>query len=176
VIDRRRGLPVALGILYIHAARAAGLPSQGVNSPGHFLLRIIHNGEEMLIDPFNGGVAVDQESLGSPPRMGAGVPDDQGVSEPVSDAEVILRLLNNTKMRALQVRDAQRAQEIGKRMLLIAPRRAELWMDFARLNEGVGSLGAAARSYESCLALTRQGTDLHNEAAIGLYALKRKLN
>src|SRR5689334_2659344 len=37
VIERRRGLPVALGILYIHAARAAGLEAQGVNSPGHFL-------------------------------------------------------------------------------------------------------------------------------------------
>src|SRR5437763_12610027 len=40
VIDRRRGLPVALGILYIHAARAAGLKAVGLSLPGHFLLRI----------------------------------------------------------------------------------------------------------------------------------------
>ena len=40
VIDRRRGLPVALGILYLHrAARAAGFQAMGLNTPGHFLLR-----------------------------------------------------------------------------------------------------------------------------------------
>ena len=36
VIDRRRGLPVALGILYIHAARAQGWEIHGLSFPGHF--------------------------------------------------------------------------------------------------------------------------------------------
>jgi regulator of sirC expression with transglutaminase-like and TPR domain len=176
VIDRRRGLPVALGILYLHAARAAGLTAQGVNSPGHFILRIVYNGEEMLIDPFNGGVAVEQSQLGGPPRMGASAPDDPRATEPVSDAEVLLRLSNNVKLRALNRGDRQRALDLSKRMVLIAPRRPDLWIDLARLNEATGSLGAARKSYEACLALTRAGTDLHNEAALGLYALKRKLN
>src|SRR5882724_351310 len=43
VIDRRRGLPIALGILYIHAARAQGWAIEGVNFPGHFLLRLIRH-------------------------------------------------------------------------------------------------------------------------------------
>ena len=33
VIRRRRGLPVALGILYLHAARAQGWPAVGLNFP-----------------------------------------------------------------------------------------------------------------------------------------------
>jgi regulator of sirC expression with transglutaminase-like and TPR domain len=177
VIDRRRGLPVALGILYIHAARAAGLIAQGVNSPGHFLLRITHRDEAMLIDPFNGGVAIDQERLGEPPRMRAAAePDDPRVGDAVSDAEVLLRLQNNIKLRALNRGERQRALDISRRMVLIAPRRPELWLDLARLGEAAGSLGAAARAYEACLALADSGTDLHNEAALGLYALKRKLN
>src|SRR5690349_12135733 len=49
VIDRRRGLPVALGILYIHAARAAGFEASGLNTPGHFLLRIDMRGSHALI-------------------------------------------------------------------------------------------------------------------------------
>ena len=40
VIDRRRGLPVALSILYIHAARRQGWPVEGSNFPGHFLIRL----------------------------------------------------------------------------------------------------------------------------------------
>ncbi|HSM96332.1 MAG TPA: tetratricopeptide repeat protein, partial [Rhizomicrobium sp.] len=64
----------------------------------------------------------------------------------------------------------------AKRMVLIAPRRPELWMDLARLNEASGALGAAQRAYEACLSLVPGGQALHNEAALGLHALKRRLN
>ena len=40
VIQRRRGLPVALSILYIHAARSLGWRIEGLNFPGHFVIRI----------------------------------------------------------------------------------------------------------------------------------------
>ena len=40
VIDRRKGLPVALGILVIHAARAQGWTMAGLNFPAHFLVRL----------------------------------------------------------------------------------------------------------------------------------------
>jgi predicted TPR repeat methyltransferase len=80
------------------------------------------------------------------------------------------------KLRALSRGDRQRALDLNKRMVLIAPRRPDLWIDLARLNEATGSLGAASKAYEACLALVRAGTDLHNEAALGLYSLKRKLN
>jgi regulator of sirC expression with transglutaminase-like and TPR domain len=36
VIARRRGMPVALGIIYIHAARAAGLSASGLDAPRAF--------------------------------------------------------------------------------------------------------------------------------------------
>jgi regulator of sirC expression with transglutaminase-like and TPR domain len=176
VIDRRRGLPVALGILYIHAARAAGLEAVGLGSPGHFLLRIGKRGTQALLDPFNGGAALERERLGSPPAMSGVSPDDPRVTEPVSDADVLLRLENNLKLRALQAGDRKRALEIGKRLVLIAPKRPELWLELARLNEAVGALGAASRAFEACLDLVQPGVPLHNEAALGLHALKRRLH
>jgi regulator of sirC expression with transglutaminase-like and TPR domain len=174
VIDRRRGLPVALGILYIHAARAAGFEAVGLNTPGHFLLRLSLRGNEALIDPFNGGAALDRERLGAPPVMGA--PDDPRLAEPVGDIEVLLRLENNLKLRALQAGERGRALEIAKRMVLIAPRLPELWIDLARLNEAAGALGAAKTAYEACLSLAKTGQGLHNGAALALGALKRRLN
>jgi regulator of sirC expression with transglutaminase-like and TPR domain len=176
VIDRRRGLPVALGILYIHAARAAGYEAAGLNSPGHFLLRITARGTDVLIDPFNGGAALDSEAMAAPPRMGVPSPDDPRMAEPVGDVDVLLRLESNLKLRVLQTGERSRAVEVAKRMVLIAPRRADLWIDLARLNEGTGALGAAQKAYEACLALAPQGDALHNEAALALHALKRKLN
>jgi hypothetical protein len=69
-----------------------------------------------------------------------------------------------------------RALEIAKRMILVGPARAELWLDLARLNEANGILGDARRAYESCLDIARAGQSLHNEAALGLAGLKRRIN
>src|SRR5690606_36255588 len=40
VAQRRKGLAVALGVFYLHVGRKCGLTVQGVDFPGHFLLRI----------------------------------------------------------------------------------------------------------------------------------------
>jgi regulator of sirC expression with transglutaminase-like and TPR domain len=176
VIDRRRGLPVALGILYLHAARAAGFQAVGLNTPGHFLLKISLRSEDALIDPFNGGAALERESLGAPPGMRAPATEDALAAETVSDIDVLLRLENNLKVRAVQAGERMRALEIAKRMVLIAPARPELWLDLGRLNEAAGALGAAQKAFEACLSLVPSGQNLHNEAALSLHLLKRRLN
>ena len=55
VIDRKKGLPVALGILFIQTARAQGWAISGLNFPGHFLVRLEYAGERVILDPFNQG-------------------------------------------------------------------------------------------------------------------------
>jgi len=180
VIDRRRGLPVALGILYIHAARASGLDACGLLSPGHFLLKLSVKGSEALIDPFNGGTLVEREQL-SAPGFGtiAFAPGEDGstdVLSPVPDVDVLLRLQNNIKTRALKSRDISRAIDVLKHMTLIAPRRNILWLELAHLQESVGALSSARAAYETCLALSQSGGDISNEAAFALHALKRRLN
>ena len=171
VIDRRRGLPVALGILYIHAARAAGMKAEGLNTQGHFIIRITHRHDDLTIDPFNSGMIVDREHM---PAELRGV--DAGLAQPVSDTDVLLRLQNNLKLRALENGKPDRALEVTNRMILIAPRRPDLWFDSARINEALGVLGAARKSYERCLEITRPGEPLHNEATLSLATIKRRLN
>ena len=63
VIDRRRGLPVALAILWLHTGRAQGWAMAGLNFPGHFLIRLDTGGESLVLDPFNGGRAVGGAEL-----------------------------------------------------------------------------------------------------------------
>jgi regulator of sirC expression with transglutaminase-like and TPR domain len=55
VIDRKKGLPVALGILCLHVARTNGFVADGLNFPGHFMLRLGEDGARLIIDPFNRG-------------------------------------------------------------------------------------------------------------------------
>jgi regulator of sirC expression with transglutaminase-like and TPR domain len=175
VIDRRRGLPVTLGILYLHAARAAGFRATGLNSPGHFLLRLEVRGTEALIDPYNGGATPAQEGLGVPPGIQGIRAEHSASTAPVDDIEILLRLENNLKIRAMQVGELPRALAVAKRMVLIAPKRPDLWVDLAQLHEREGELGAARTAYSACLTLAQPGAPLHNEAALGLQALTRRL-
>ena len=177
VIDRRRGLPVALGVLYLHAARAAGCTASGLNSPGHFLLGLELGAHHILLDPFNGGAVLDVEQrIAKLHQRGPAMRGEPSLAEAVSDTNVLLRLQNNLKLRALQMGERARAIELANRMVMIAPRRAELWFDLAHLNEQAEALGAAREAYESCLEFAKVGEPLHNEAALALASMKRRLN
>ena len=182
VIDRKRGLPVTLGILYIHAARACRMEAQGLFAPGHFLMRVVVKGSEAIIDPFNGGAVLDRERVNTP---GFGAPlivpepgsaDQPDPFAPVSDIEVLLRLQNNIKNRALKNHDTARAIEMLRRMTMIAPRRSVVWLELGRLQESTGALSYARSAYETCLKLPRSSDQFSNEAAFALHALKRRLN
>jgi len=51
VLDRRRGIPITLSVLFIEVARRAGVPLQGVGMPGHFL---VGTGDpDRFVDPFH---------------------------------------------------------------------------------------------------------------------------
>jgi regulator of sirC expression with transglutaminase-like and TPR domain len=51
LIDSRLGIPISLAILYISVAARAGMKIEGINLPGHFIVR--HG--DVLFDPFHRG-------------------------------------------------------------------------------------------------------------------------
>src|SRR5580704_5704450 len=55
IVQRRKGLPVALGVFYLDAARQCGLDVRGVDFPNHFLLRIETGEGPLALDPFSEG-------------------------------------------------------------------------------------------------------------------------
>ncbi|MFC6336584.1 tetratricopeptide repeat protein [Pseudomonas sp. CCM 7891] len=52
VLQRKRGQPLALGLIAMELARRLEIPLVGVNFPGHFLLRV--PGADYLLDPCGG--------------------------------------------------------------------------------------------------------------------------
>ena len=63
VIQRRKGLPVALGIIWLHTARAAGWGAHGVDFPAHFLVALEGKSVQAVVDVFGGGVTLDARDL-----------------------------------------------------------------------------------------------------------------
>ncbi len=173
VIDRRRGLPVALGIIYLDIAHRLGAKAQGLNTPGHFLLSIGDGEQAKIVDPFNGGVVLTAEELRPWPPSTSMASPDYG---PVGRREVLLRLLNNIRTRALTSKDMVRALTVAERMVLISPRQPELWLDLSRANEAVGKLKSAMRAAQSCISMAGSDSTAGREAIFALASLRRRLN
>lgn len=173
VIERRRGLPVSLGIIYLEVAHRLGAEAQGLNTPGHFLLAVGGGDHARVLDPFNGGVILSADELRPMPPVPHGDAPEYG---PVSHRDVLLRLLNNIRTRALAGKDMRRALTIAERMVLIAPRRPDLWLDLSKACEGVGKMNGAIRAAQSCIGLAGADTPLGREAAFVVQGLKRMVN
>lgn len=62
VLERRRGLPILLSVLYLAIAQRAGIPLCGVGLPGHYVVGDLRPGPPVLIDPFADGKPVSPQS------------------------------------------------------------------------------------------------------------------
>ena len=154
VIDRRAGLPVSLGILYIHAARAQGWAVDGLAFPGHFLVRMDDRDRRVIVDPFHRGQVLEAGHLRGLLKQfhGADAELEPSHYAPVGNRAVLLRLQNNIKSRALQAGDAGRAAAILERMLLIAPEASGVWHELGMLRARLGTVKSAVSALERGLA------------------------
>lgn len=154
VIARRKGIPVALGILYMHTARAVGWKVEGLSFPSHFLLRLEGKGERLIIDPFEGGAARDTLDLRNLAKqvLGANAELDRAWFEPVDNRSVLLRLINNIRTRALQEGELERGAEMTRRMILIAPGSVTLKRDLGMVEAHRGNVGAAIEAFHAFLS------------------------
>ena len=176
VIDRRKGLPVALGILYLHAGRAQGWEIAGLSFPGHFLLRLEGHGGSSILDPFHEGAVKSTSELRTLLKSVAGAERELSAADYAAapDREVLLRLQNNIKLRLLEAGRREAALGVIESMLAMAPDRAELWREQGTVSASLGNLGAAIRSLEASMERERDSTRRFATAAL-LQDLKTRL-
>lgn len=136
VIDRRRGIPISLSILYMEVGRKIGLPLVGVSFPGHFLVRFSLRAVTLVLDPFSGGVPLSEDDLRkllrrviagsgraglrSAADVAAELPLDQFL-EPAGHRQVLTRLLRNLKSIYQDKDDPQQLLSVINRTLVITP-------------------------------------------------------
>ena len=169
VLDRRRGLPVTLAILYVAAARRLTWAADALNTPGHVLVRIGSATQPVLVDPFGDGAPVAPDDLAALLARMLGpdaVPGPEHL-QPMSNRSVLVRMLLNQASRAEAAGDARRARELYRRMTLIAPSHGHGWWERARLEAASGDVGEARASLSAMLEVTRDpAVRLHIFAAL----------
>jgi len=159
VTERRRGLPVALGVIWLHTARAAGWGSHGVDFPMHFLVALEGRKTQVVVDVFNGGQVMSAKDLRALLKRVEGEKAElrPGLLQPMSTRRVLLRLQNNIMTRRLDAGDLRGGLHCAEDMLLIAPDQAELWRQTGVINQKLDQVAAARDCYQRFLDLVPEG-------------------
>jgi len=131
VIDRRRGIPLTLSVLYMEIGRRIDLQLEGVSFPGHFLVRLPMRGGTLVLDPFTGGAPQSADELRErlkrviPPGALGGVPVAdlplEQFLEPAAKRQILARLLRNLKGVYQKGDRPERLLHVLNRIILIAP-------------------------------------------------------
>jgi len=162
VIDRRAGLPVTLGILYLHAARAQGWCAVGLSFPGHFLIRLENrDGRRVILDPFHSGRIVDAPELRDLLKLLEGQASELSAAhyQPANNRSILVRLLNNVKTRQLDKGHIEAALEALLNMQILAPENVNLWREGGLMYLRLGRLEDALHSLDLYITRAPEGPD-----------------
>jgi regulator of sirC expression with transglutaminase-like and TPR domain len=139
VIDRRCGIPVALGVLYMELAKKQDWPIYGLNFPGHFFLRLDQGAHRLIFDPFESGAEMNAVDLRATLKkiLGARAELHHDYYNTVSQRDIALRFCNNRKTRLISAGSYQEALDITEQELWFAPDEPRLYYDAGVLSTKV---------------------------------------
>jgi regulator of sirC expression with transglutaminase-like and TPR domain len=163
VLERRRGIPISLSVLYIAVGRRLGLGLKGVSFPGHFLVKCAVSGGIVVLDPYYGGMSLSLEDLQKRLRESQGGEVSRAiVSEMLVAAaprEIIVRMLRNLKGIYLKAGRLDDALAVLEWIVSAAPREVEELRDRGAVYEKLECFRAALADYEQYLALAPTAPD-----------------
>lgn len=156
VIERRKGLPIALGILYIILARHMGWTCEGLNFPGHFLIRLNKDRERIILDPFKEGREMNAAELRSLLKSIAGKKAElsHNFYDCVNNREILLRLENNLKKRLIDSEDYGHAIVVAEAIEAFSPLEYRTYFDKGVLYAKLGQNQQAITALEAYIEKT----------------------
>lgn len=163
VLDRRTGIPITLALVYLEVARRAGVPVEGVNFPGHFLVRCrseVPHARDLIIDAFHGGALLSEDACRSLLRRHGA---DVGLHEHTAfgratKVQILTRMLLNLKRLYVKMHSYPQAMDAQELLMAVDPTATNELRDRGLLAYHLNDLGSALRDLQAWLQLPSHGT------------------
>ena len=142
VLDRRTGIPISLSVLYLEVARRLGVLAQGVNFPGHFLVRVAIEDAWLYLDAFSSGRALTSSDLEALLRKTT-TPDavlEPGVIAAATKRQILARMLVNLAGIYGRNGDLPRSLDVLERLAVLEPNNPRISRDLEQLRDRVRDL------------------------------------
>lgn len=177
VLDRSKGIPLSLGVVWIEIARRLEWPVQGVSFPGHFLVRFDDLNQTILVDPFFEGRSLDREDCQKllDRQFDGKIKLSDELLEPADNRAILTRMLQNLRAVYSAAADRVRLVAVLKRLLAVDPGNINLRQELADLR-GKANIWWEAQQDEEAI-ISRDDTSTVRELVITrVDAAKAKLN
>jgi regulator of sirC expression with transglutaminase-like and TPR domain len=163
VLDRRTGIPISLSLIYIEVARRAGLRAEGINFPGHFLVRVLHDlhtddpGEGLIVDPFHAGAILNEHDCRMllHRHMGEETAWQPQLLARATRRQILVRMLLNLKRLYVRWRSFPQARVVTDLLLALTPSAVTELRDRGLLAYHMNDFPAALRDLEEYLKLSK---------------------
>jgi regulator of sirC expression with transglutaminase-like and TPR domain len=159
VLDRRTGIPITLSVVYMEIAQRAGLQIDGINFPGHFLVRCpdldSRGGGSLIIDPFHGGALLSEHDcrLLLQRHVGSEVAFNKSLLAPTTRLQIIARMLLNLKRIYVHMRSFPQARDVTELLLALTPSALNELRDRGLLAYHLNDVSSALRDLQAYLKL-----------------------
>ena len=121
-IDRKVGLPISLSIIFLHLAAKLDLAAFGVGLPGHYIVKVQFDLNEVYVDPFHAGATLTVPEIDELLRqISAG--SMKLASEHLrawSGRETLMRVLANLQGMWTRAGDKRKAAAARERMEILS--------------------------------------------------------
>src|SRR5436190_10933406 len=160
VLDRRTGIPITLALVYMEVARRAGVEVEGVNMPGHFLLRSrvkpgSNYSQDLLIDAHHGGAFLSESACRELLRkhVGEDAVWDSHLLDHATKPQILARMLLNLKRVYVRMYSFPQARDITELMLAVDPSAFNELRDRGLLAYHLNDFSSALRDLQQYLRL-----------------------
>ena len=166
VLDRRSGIPVTLALVYMEVGRRAGLRVEGVNFPGHFLLRLpaganraLADDDDLILDPFHRGTILSEADCRRLLRdhAGADAEFEPALLARATKLQILVRMLVNLKRIYVKMRSFPQGLAMTELLLALDPSALTELRDRGLLQYNLSDYPAALRDLEAYLRFTARG-------------------
>jgi regulator of sirC expression with transglutaminase-like and TPR domain len=165
VLDRRTGIPVTLALVYMEVARRAGVTVEGINLPGHFLVRCparpgFHHpsgpeaARDLIVDAHHGAFLSEdacrelvrrhagEEALWDVRRLGH-----------ATKPQILVRMLLNLKRAYVRMYSFPQAKDATELLLAVDPSALSELKDRGLLAYHLNDFSGALRDLQTYLQL-----------------------
>jgi regulator of sirC expression with transglutaminase-like and TPR domain len=109
VLDRKRGWPITLSVIYLILGQRIDLPLVGVAMPKHYIVKYnAPSGQEIYIDPYNHGQVLTPNECAD--MIGEKLTDD--LLPEATNRFTLFRMMNNLKHTYLSMAEDKNAQSV----------------------------------------------------------------
>lgn len=163
VLDRRTGIPLTLSLVYMEVGRRAELHIDGVNFPGHFLVRVPHDvGKRhggLIVDAFHGGALLSEHDCRRllQKHVGSEVAFSRSLLAPATRTQIIVRMLLNLKRIYVHMRSFPQARDATELLLALTPSALSELRDRGLLAFHLNDTTSALRDLQTYLKLAGVG-------------------